>query len=139
MDDENRRTHVMRAPLPWRPAKLTECGLPAAEHPTISVDDFVAKVKREGKQRASYSTCMTCWNGARRHFGEPCYRDSPLERELQWSRMHGRAQVHPNILDELAAIGDLIERHRAEFDELVEDHAQTVVVDFAAKKGARPA
>jgi hypothetical protein len=131
-------THVLRAPLPWRPAKLTECGLTAKDHPTITVDEFVAKVNREGKQRASYSTCMTCWNTARRHFGEACYKDSPLEREMQWSRMHRNGDAHPNVNDELAAIAMLVNRHRQEFDELVDDHVQTVRVDFSAKKGARP-
>ncbi|MEN6546607.1 MAG: hypothetical protein ABFE07_11230, partial [Armatimonadia bacterium] len=72
-------THVMRAPLPWRPARLTECGLPSVEHPTISVEEFIAKVKRDGKQRASYSTCMTCWNTAKRYFGESAWCDTPLE------------------------------------------------------------
>jgi hypothetical protein len=142
MINENRITHITRAPLPWRPARLTECGLPAMEHPTISPDEFMAKVKAEGKQRASYSTCMTCWNAARRYFGESGWCESPIEREMAWHRMHRSSKppaMGPTIADELSAIGALVERHRAEFDELVEDRVQTVRVDFSAKRGARPA
>jgi hypothetical protein len=57
---------------------------------------------------------------------------------MQWSRMHRNGDAHPNVNDELAAIAMLVDRHRQEFDELVEDHVQTVRVDFSAKKGARP-
>lgn len=132
-------THVMRSNLPWRAARLTECGLPCKDHPTITVEDFIAKVNREGKQRASYSTCMTCWNTSRRYFGERLWCESPLEREISWERTHRHPVEGPTISHELSAIEDLIDRHRAEFDELVDDHYQTIKVDFSAKKGARPA
>jgi hypothetical protein len=131
MADDNKITHVMRAPLPWRPAKLTECGLLAHEHPTSSVEDFIAKVKREGQQRASYSTCMTCWNAAKRHFGDRFYSMHPIERELQWSKSRSARSgaKGPTIIDELTAIGELVERHRDEFNAILVQQAQTVRVN----------
>ena len=73
-------------------------------------------------------TCMTCWQTADRYD----VRDRPwrgpeiltaLEREIQWARRH--PQGSPFVAD-LKAIEILIQRHRPEFDELLEDQRETV-------------
>lgn len=119
--------HVARAPLPWRPAWQTECGLRIdSGAPVMTREEFIAKVKREGQQRAAFSTCMTCWQTSSRHM-HPEVDDEErslraLNRELDWYRKDGREILKADI----SAISILIKRYRAEFDELVEDYKATV-------------
>lgn len=137
-DDNDVLSHVTRAGLPWREAKLTECGLPIESHRSISADEFDERVKRLGQQRAAMLTCMTCWSTAHRYdpdrygsmpgdFAETWALLNALEREISWSRRKDRV-TFPR---ELAAIGILIERHRSEFDEIIADAASTVPISAA--------
>jgi hypothetical protein len=120
--------HVLRAALPWRDGPvLTECGkLPADGMPVLTVPEFVAKVKRQGQQRASMSTCMTCWNTAQRHHtswdADPV---AVISREAGWARTWSPGVIRDDptarlFHTELLAIAELISRHRDEFDGLVD-------------------
>lgn len=122
-------THVARRDLPWRAAALTECGLPLAKHAAISADDLAARVKKLGSQRTAMLTCMTCWQASYRYGMERIWAGpsvlSALEREISWTRRHeGRTP----LLSDLKAIEVLIQRHRAEFDELLEDQRETIIL-----------
>lgn len=95
VDDEKKVAvvHVQRPVLPWRDKALTECGLPSEGHPVMSREDFIAKVKREGRQRSAMTTCMTCWNTATQH---PSWQEDPvgcISREVQWNRRDGQFQA----------------------------------------------
>src|SRR6266566_9811225 len=121
-DEEKKNLeHVQRPPLPWRrEAALTECGLPVAGHPVISRDEFIAKLKEQGKQRAAMTTCMTCYDTAQRH---PTWEEDPvmrLSREINWSRREGVLKT------ELLALAALVSRHRDEFTELLQDQKEIV-------------
>lgn len=131
--------HVARRPLPWRPATLTECGLPLAEHAAITDAEFQERVKKLGRTRAAMVTCMTCWHTSDRYdYAQRPWRGSEiltaLEREIQWARQHKDAPLHAD----LKAIEVLIGRHDEEFDELLEDQAKTVSLDSARKPKPRP-
>jgi hypothetical protein len=112
--------HVLRPILPWRDERLTECGRTDVSR-AIGRDEFVAKVRREGKQRSAMTTCMTCWNTALRWKD---WRQSPsdvMRRALPtWPSGPDRAD------DELRAIAALIAEHRDEFDGYLNGLGDTV-------------
>ncbi|MEQ7008402.1 hypothetical protein ABN028_19710 [Actinopolymorpha sp. B17G11] len=113
--------HVLRPPLPWRKESLTECGLDPASFQTITRDEFIAKVKDLGQKRSAMTTCMTCWDTARRW---PTWEQDPprrLSREVKWGG-HGDDQ----FTRELYAITALIEAHREEFDDYLAGLETTV-------------
>jgi hypothetical protein len=134
--------HVRRPALPWRDDALTECGLPAAKFVTLTVDEFVAKVGRQGRQRASMSTCMTCWSTAERWYHRGQHGSAEVKfldtigREIErcrWGRAAGEDRVR--LAAEFRAIGLLIEAHREEFDAAVAGIAGTPKLsDVRAKK-----
>jgi hypothetical protein len=137
--------HVLRAALPWRDGPvLTECGkLPDAPMPVLTVGEFIAKVKREGKQRSAMTTCMTCWHTASRHAVTSWEADpmGVLDREISWARAwRGEIRDDPTarrFRDELLAIEELIARHRAEFDGLVTGIAAAPSLGDRRRKGGR--
>jgi len=142
--------HVARPRLPWRISPhLTECGKDLARFDLdriITTDALIARIRDLGRQRAAYTTCMTCWETARRHRSD---RPDPLRvimRELEalrWSedvplgdldhltaarreqvtRDHARRRL---VAGELEALGALVTAHRAEFDDYVAGLAETV-------------
>ncbi len=123
--------HVQRPPLPWRDDALTECGLPTAEHQTITREQFIQKVKSQGQVRSAMTTCMTCWDTARRH---PSWQQDPvgcISREVHWTRRDNGL-----FKRELRAIAALISRHREEFDEIIKDQEEIVPLRAAAKARA---
>lgn len=131
--------HVERPLLPWRaPArKLSECGLPAGEgRVMLTRDEFAAKVRRQGKQRAALTTCITCWTTALRW---PTWDENPvacMQRETHSASRHNfNAQGGAGFRQELLALAELVTRHRAEFDGLVEGLADTT--DLSARRAAR--
>lgn len=116
--------HVLRAALPWRDGPLlTECGKhPDAAMPVLAVADFVAKVKREGKQRSAMTTCMTCWDTAVRHSVTSWEADpvGVMAREVSWARTYTPGAVRDDpaarlFRDELVAMAELVSRHPGEF------------------------
>lgn len=121
--------HVLRAALPWRDGPvLTECGkLPGDGMPVMTITEFAAKVKRLGQQRASMSTCMTCWSTASRRQAVSWEADpvGVILREAGWARTWapGVTRDDPTARrfhTELLAIAELISRHRDEFEGLVD-------------------
>lgn len=112
--------HVQRPMLPWRDdAGTTECGLDASKVPTLSREEFLERMKDMGAQRAALFTCMTCTSTAKR-WGS--WEDDPrkaMEREINWETWTRRTDRGDRLRDELISIGELIERHRAEFDEIM--------------------
>lgn len=132
--------HVARRDLPWRKAALTECGLDLDKHAAMTADDLAETVKKLGSQRTAMLVCMTCWNTSYR-YGEDRSWMGPsvlttLEREIQWARRH---RAGSPFLADLKAIEVLISRHRAEFDELIEDQRETVsLADERKARGRAP-
>jgi hypothetical protein len=123
--DDEPFEHVKRPPLPWRESNRTECGLPVAGNTVIDKPALVAKVKRLGQKRASFSTCMTCLDTCIRYHQRAGDIDEKallniVEREIQTARQvfYRDRRVHDTLLGDLQAIGILVERHRAEFDEI---------------------
>lgn len=138
IDGDTTIMHVRRRSLPWREATLTECGLPADQHPSLSPADHAARVRRYGEQRTALMTCQTCWYTSQRYDSAQRSWLGPevltaLDREIEWARRHRDAQLHADLM----AIEVLINRHRAEFDELIEDQRQTV--RLPVDKAGRPA
>lgn len=131
--------HILRTPLPWqRPREaLTECGKRAVDvAASIDFDEYLDKVKRQGIQRASLSTCMTCSDRGN-------YRE-----QHDWSRSPSGALARAvarlpwrtpgdalSDLDrELLALAALAEAHRAEFEAYVDGLSQTVSIDEARRR-----
>jgi hypothetical protein len=121
--------HVERAPLPWRDETLTECGLPTAGHPVLTRDAWTDKVRTLGQQRAAFTTCMTCWEAARRNAS---WAEDPV-RALNRATSDWRRQ--DILADELRAIALLVDAHRDEFRETLAGLAD--VGDLAARRRAR--
>jgi hypothetical protein len=114
--------HILRPQLPWRKdGGITECGYDASKVRTLTRDEYFARRKELGQQRCAMMTCMTCADTAQR-WGT--WEDDPrkaVEREIQWeSARHWREDRGVRLRDELFAIADLIEAHRAEFDAHIE-------------------
>ena len=128
--------HVVRPTLPWRMSRTgaptpykTECGLPIAGHPVITRAEFLEKIKKQGQQRAYLTTCQTCLDTARRW---PSWDEDPvqcLSREVSGG-WNGRTR-DPNFKHELLALAMLAERHRPEFEELLEDQREIVPIGTA--------
>lgn len=126
------REHVRRPDLPWRTSTMTECGRPTNDvGVVIDRDALIAKIKRDGVQRAAYTTCMTCMETARRW---PLWSEDPV-RALSREFYGGRAD--PRFVGELRALAALVEEHRDEFDGYVEGLAETVSLDQVRRARAR--
>jgi len=113
--------HILRPQLPWRTdAGITECGYDATKVKTLTRDEFFARLKDLGQQRAAMLTCMTCSNTATR-WGT--WDDDPraaFQREIEWEgyghRSRWREDRGERLKHELLAVAALIETHREEFD-----------------------
>lgn len=113
--------HILRPRLPWRrEGEITECGYDASKVKALTREQYFARVKDLGQQRAAMITCMTCSDTCRR-FGT--WADDPrraLHREIEWETRGGhywsRDERGVRLRDELNAIADLIAAHRDEFD-----------------------
>jgi len=99
--------HVLRAPLPWRPSRLTECGLLAEKVGRAVALAIAHKLYAEDKELVCAS-CVQVW-GTR--------NETSLEREVAWSRRN-RHKDH-FVEWELLAIRELVTRYQPEFDRLV--------------------
>lgn len=119
--------HIARPALPWRLDDVrTECGKDASKVTSvISRDEALTKVKKQGKQRAAMSTCMTCWSTAESWRG---WDESPSEvmaRETKGLRWFGPQDQAVKLDAELRAIAALVEAHRDEFDGFLTGLAET--------------
>jgi hypothetical protein len=121
--------HIARPALPWRDETRTECGKDASKVASvITRDAALAKVKKQGKQRAALSTCMTCWSTAESWRGWDESPSEVLAREtkgLRWFNEGPTGQA-AKLDAELRAIAALVEAHREEFDGFLTGLGQTV-------------
>ena len=103
-------THVLRAPLPWRASRLTECGLLATKVLALPTKEAVELYNED--KRLVCATCVA--------FAHPIalvHDETSLEREVAWSR---RNRYKDHFIDwELQAIGELVTRYQGEFDRIV--------------------
>jgi hypothetical protein len=111
--------HIARPSAPWRLPQdaRTECGLPVAGHPVLSRDAWGAKVKELGKQRAAFTTCMSCWSTADR-WQEATFNQDPVQvvaRETYGQKIISQ-EGREIFRDELLALGALVEAHREEYE-----------------------
>lgn len=141
-----RLDHVRRVPLPWRDDGLTECGLVASEHQSLTFAEFVRKARELGQQRMAMVTCMNCYNTAMRWQGHRLRRDDTgvgvvepgvmdaIERTF--GRVWGmKAEERDLLTREFTAIAMLVEAHREEFDAAVSGLGDTT--DLAAVRSAK--
>ena len=99
--------HVLRAPLPWRASRLTECGLLAAKVGRVVIPETDQKLYLQ-ETKLICASCVQNWGTK---------MESSLECEVAWSR---RNRHKDRFVDfELQAIGELVTRYREEFDRLV--------------------
>ena len=112
--------HIIRPQLPWRTdAGITECGYDASKVKALTREEYFARVKELGQQRAAMLTCMTCADTARRWAR---WSDDPRKavgREVEWEcggSYWSRTDRGTRLRDELLAIADLVASHREEFD-----------------------
>ena len=104
-------THALRAPLPWRASRLTECGRLAANVQHAVPLKEAVQLYQESKDLVC-ETCVQFW----RSTDSPAHETS-LEREVAWSR---RNRHKDHFIDwELQAIGELVTRYHGEFDRIV--------------------
>ena len=130
--DDLRREHVFRPALPWREESRTECGR-EPDHWTITRDQLIDKVRKQGAARSKLTTCITCFETAQRW---PDWNRSPaavLAREIK-NVSHWSGHQNNPINDELRAIALLIEAHRGEFDATLA--ALEATVPFAQRRRA---
>lgn len=121
--------HVVRPRPPWRSAEheLTECGLSAAEHESITREAFEKRYREIGRERSAMLTCVTCMQTFERYGG---LRDAPatweadpvaaLAREAEKVKWRSRRNEKRERLEiELNALMQLVDQHREEFDTIV--------------------
>lgn len=125
------RGHVRRPDLPWRKSTMTECGRSVADvTEAVSRPEALARIKRDGVQRAAMGLCMTCLNTARNH---PEWDADPvraLAREFYGA-------TDPRLGDELRALGALVAEHRDEFDGFLRGLTETVSLADARRARQR--
>lgn len=130
--------HIIRSQLPWRRGPgITECGYDAAKVTAITREEYAARVKDLGQQRAAMVTCMTCSTTVRNWSTWEQDPRHAIGREVEWETRGSRyANDRGNLLrDELAVIAALIEAHRDEFDaKLVEIKGRR---EWLAQKSSR--
>jgi hypothetical protein len=123
------RDHIRRPDLPWRQSRITECGRPIDDvNGWVDRPAAVARIHREGVQRAALFLCMTCLNTARNH---PEWDENPVKALAR--EFYGATD--PGLHDELLALGALVAAHREEFDGYLKGLTETV--SLAAARRAR--
>lgn len=123
--------HLRRTDLPWRVSSLTLCGLEAStmRGGTESVAEWKSwwrentptlswATVRVTRSQAAERYCVTC-RAVANHWPE--WVDDPIGRMGREcdTLSGGNRKKRPAILRDLQCIATLIERHRAEFDDLV--------------------
>ncbi|MGH3779793.1 MAG: hypothetical protein ACRDRO_03955 [Pseudonocardiaceae bacterium] len=130
--------HLARPGLPWRAPHITECGIPLdTVHPVRITTCAVVRrlVKDIGRQRAMFTTCLTCAETATRWRSEHPDPIVAVHREASAIHLDHGPYIPPDHLSdphshrekqyverrarmagELAALAALVEAHRDEFD-----------------------
>jgi hypothetical protein len=131
--------HIERARPPWQTERRTECGRPILEFGIVlSREQYVAKVKEQGVQRAALTTCWNCSSTANRHVEWDQCPWGVLERQRHWhgSPYYGGHEAHP-IDNELKALTALYYLHPDEFEvELKAINEAIPLADLRRRKAA---
>lgn len=108
--------HITRSAPPWRDAQgLTECGRSVNDvAAVISRDQAIRKFKDLGKTRAAMTTCITCCQTVNR---STTWEQDPVKAMHRETSVYKPEEI-AQLRDELTAIALLIERHRADFNEI---------------------
>jgi hypothetical protein len=139
--------HIIRNRIPWQTDKgITECGKEVSSvKAAMSWEDFAAKFKREGQQRAAMTTCMTCWGRyeTMAHLQQD-WKHSPssvIGRECQrieYRSGYGASKTDNQLDREFRALAALVEAHRDEFDGYLTGLESTVnMADARANRKTR--
>lgn len=133
--------HIERGPVPWRMVELTECGLPVANHPVITRDTFIARLREWGQQRTRFTVCQTCSTTAANN---PPWEKDPvavIRREAERCGYFPREGDEGRDLftRELRALAALAAAHPEEFSGYVEGLTETVSLDAVRKSRSRRA
>lgn len=126
--------HALQPDLPWRPANRTDCGRPISDVAVvITRAEMTAKFRRLGKQRAAYTTCMTCLNNIERW--PATWADDPVA--VMARMFHGWRTGDDQLRDELRALGALVEAHRDEFEGFLAGLGETVSLADRRRRARR--
>jgi hypothetical protein len=145
--------HILRAALPWRTAaELTECGKPQSDlaNRVVTRAEAADRIRRLGKERASFGLCMTCWSAADRHQPEGRGADAVavVARALTAVQFaagpfYGR-EVSPQWRErqrlnvEFEGMVALVNAHRDEYDAYLAGRSETVSLDERRRRRRRP-
>lgn len=136
MTAKTRLDHMRRELLPWRleDPGLTECGLRADECSALSRKDMVAKVDREGQQRAALSSCMTCWSTAKINQREAGMSGLLFTVQRELNRVAWKdGDERKLVVYEFKAMIALVANHRDEFDQMIRDLEEVVPISQARR------
>lgn len=137
--------HIKRASPPWQRDHYTICGRPVADVASVvSFEAIQAKITRDGKRRAAFSTCMTC--AERAHRGGETWERAPAVvvhtyvEKAGWAGMYGPLRDEDGraarIINELRALALVFDRHRDEFDAALVDLEGTSSLDERRRRRA---
>jgi len=119
--------HIRRPVLPWQTDRhLTECGRDTDGRVVITREECAAKIKRQGKQRAAMTTCMTCAETSDRW---ATWDVDPVQAVRR--QVGGWGDTDPALRDEFIVIAALIEAHREEYDDMLAGLRGTLRLDEA--------
>lgn len=136
--------HIERSRPPWRTVRLTECGREVSQFAVVlSHEEAAAKMTKQGVQRASLTTCMTCLNEMRMmsRSGDivPSRSWEVDPSGVIWRDTAKSASRRTDLLaKEMRALATLYERHEDEYNAIYNGNEECV--DFGAearKRGAR--
>lgn len=119
--------HILRPRLPWRAeseAAITECGYDASKVKVLTRDEFTARLKEFGSQRAAMFTCMTCSQTAQRWATWDVDPRQALEREITWECGWRGDKRGTRLKDELLAIAAIVQAHQDEFGAIMLEQKQ---------------
>lgn len=135
--------HILRPRLPWRnDLPIVECGYNAESVKTITREQHFERKKEMGSQRSSLFTCMTCSQTVERWASWETDPRKALGREVEWESAWGQKRGE-RLKYELLAIADLIDKHKEEFEALVESKSTfseklTSWLEMKAKRAKTP-
>ena len=126
--------HIERRPLPWRGPMRTECGRVLPVEGAISAEQALADITKHGSKRMAFVLCMTCldrgqYHGPFRQRG-PETPSAIIAREVDPWRGRGTDEMDRD----LRAIGALVDRHREEYEALLQESVAAAVWEARKQK-----
>jgi hypothetical protein len=137
MTDTETRPHVLRSRIPWRRELRTECGLVVTDQlQAISQDEFAALLRRHGKQRTAFVTCMTCYSNVREGRAVRWEEDplAVIAREINSYRRTMRGNPE-QMRREFYALATLVEANPEQWEALLDGFEE--VADLSARRRRR--